>query len=127
MKKVMIFDDDVEIFSILNYIVEDNGWQLQCRENCDNLIQEVREMMPDLILMDNWIPQTGGVAATQTLKKEEDLKNIPVIYFSANNDIALLARQAGADTYIAKPFDLDDLESLMKNTIQKSYSSNREA
>lgn len=121
----MVFDDDVEIFSILNYIVEDNGWQLQCMENCNNLVQEVRNIKPDLILMDDWIPQTGGVSATQTLKKEEDLKNIPVIYFSANNDIEILARQAGADTYIAKPFDLDDLEALIKNTIQKSLADER--
>lgn len=86
---------------------------------------EVRTIKPDVILMDNWIPQTGGIAATQTIKKEEDLKNIPVIYFSANNDIEVLAREAGADTYIAKPFDLDDLEALIKNTMERSYDSNR--
>ena len=116
----MIFDDDVEIFSILNYLVEDNGWELQCRENCNNLLQEVRNINPDLILMDNWIPQTGGIVATQTLKNEDDLKDIPVIYFSANNNIEELAQQAGADTFVAKPFDLDDLEQVIRTYLRRN-------
>ena len=69
--------------------------------------------MPQVILMDNWIPDTGGVIATQSIKQEADLKDIPVIYFSANNDIQSLARQAGADTYLEKPFDLNELEAVI--------------
>ena len=121
----MIFDDDIEIFSILKYLVEDNGWQLQCRENCNNLVQEVRNIRPDVILMDNWIPETGGIAATQTLKREDDLKHIPVIYFSANNNIEELAREAGADTFIAKPFDLDELEEMIKKQLNKSKEESK--
>lgn len=116
----MVFDDDVEMFSILNYLVEDNGWELQCRENCNDLVKEVRNTNPDLILMDNWIPQTGGIVATQMLKKEDDLKDIPVIYFSANNNIEELSREAGADTYLAKPFDLDDLEEIIRRYLKKA-------
>ena len=118
----MIFDDDTEIFTILDYIVQDNGWQLQCRINCDNLLEEVRVVKPDLILMDNRIPETGGIVATQALKKEEDLKDIPVIYFSATNNIEKLAAQAGADSFIAKPFDLDDLERVIKSYLEQSRS-----
>ena len=50
-------------------------------------IDKVSGILPDVILMDNWIPDDGGIIATQTLKKIEELKNIPVIYFSANSDI----------------------------------------
>ena len=60
--------------------------------------------------MDNWIPDDGGVIATQKLKKTETLRDIPVIYFSANSDIELLTNQAGAQSFLAKPFDLADLE-----------------
>jgi CheY-like chemotaxis protein len=66
--------------------------------------------------MDNWIPDDGGIIATQILKKNETLKNIPVIYFSANSDIELLANHAGAETYLAKPFDLEELERVI-NTV----------
>ncbi len=72
--------------------------------------------MPDVILMDNWIPDAGGIVATQILKNNDELKSIPVVYFSANSDIQLLANQAGAETYLAKPFDLDELERII-NTV----------
>jgi len=112
-KRVLIFDDDVDILSICTYILEEQGWEVQTSSHCNNIVETVRAFMPKVILMDNWIPDTGGVVATQTLKKEPDLKNIPVIYFSANNDIQSLARQAGADTYLEKPFDLNELEAVI--------------
>jgi two-component system cell cycle response regulator DivK len=68
--------------------------------------------------MDNWIPDTGGIIATQTIKSQTDLKDIPVIYFSANNDIQSLAKQAGADTYLEKPFDLAELELVIEKMIK---------
>lgn len=112
-KRVLIFDDDVDILSICTYILEEQGWEVQTSSHCNNILETVRGFMPKVILMDNWIPDTGGVVATQTIKKEADLKHIPVIYFSANNDIQSLARQAGADTYLEKPFDLNELEAVI--------------
>ena len=75
--------------------------------------------MPAVILMDNWIPDDGGIIATQTIKKVEKLKDIPVIYFSANSDIELLANHAGAETYLAKPFDLEELERVIDTVLVK--------
>jgi two-component system cell cycle response regulator DivK len=51
------------------------------------------------------------------LKKNDELKNIPVIYFSANSDIQLLANHAGAESYLAKPFDLHQLENVINNVL----------
>jgi DNA-binding NtrC family response regulator len=112
-KRALIFDDDIDILSICTYILEEQGWEVKTSTHCNNIVETVRGFMPNVILMDNWIPDTGGVVATQAIKKEADLKDIPVIYFSANNDIQTLARQAGADTYLEKPFDLNELESII--------------
>ena len=69
--------------------------------------------IPDIIFMDNWLPDVGGIDATRALKSDETLKNIPVIYFSANNDVMSLADQAGADGYLSKPFDIQELENII--------------
>jgi len=122
-KRILIFDDDTDILSICTYILEEQGWEVYTSAHCNNINVKVRSIRPDVILMDNWIPDTGGVIATQTLKSQDDLKDIPVIYFSANNDIQTLAKQAGADTYLEKPFDLSELEIVidrMANTRIKS-------
>lgn len=113
-KRILIFDDDVDILSICSFILEEQGWDVHTSPHCNDIVNNVRNIQPDVILMDNWIPDSGGVIATQTLKKEDDLKNIPVIYFSANNDIQSLANQAGADTYLEKPFDLTELEMVIE-------------
>lgn len=115
-KRILIFDDDIDILSICSYILEELGWEVHTSTNCNNIVEKVRNVTPDVILMDNWIPDTGGIVATQTLKNDKELKNIPVIYFSANNDIQSLAKQAGADSYLEKPFDIEELENIINRT-----------
>jgi DNA-binding NtrC family response regulator len=121
-KKIVIFDDDEDILSICSYILEEQGWKVQSFTDCNDIAEKVSGIMPDVILMDNWIPDDGGIIATQILKKSESLKNIPVIYFSANSDIELLAKHAGAETYLAKPFDLEELERVINTVLVKSES-----
>lgn len=114
-RKIIVFDDDEDILSICNYILEEKGWEVHTFTDCNAITKRVADIMPDVILMDNWIPDEGGIIATQTLKKHEGLKSIPVIYFSANSDIQVLASHAGAETYLAKPFDLDELERVISS------------
>ncbi|MDB5000035.1 MAG: response regulator receiver protein [Mucilaginibacter sp.] len=116
-KKIVIFDDDEDILSICSYILEEQGWEVHTFTDCNNIVEKVSGISPDVILMDNWIPDAGGIIATQTLKKDDQLKNIPVVYFSANSDIQLLADHAGAETYLAKPFDLEELERVIKTVL----------
>ncbi len=117
MKKMIIFDDDKDILSVCSYILEEEGWEVHTFPDCIDIIERVSRIAPEVILMDNWIPDIGGILATQKLKNEKQLRAIPVIYFSANSDIASLAKQAGANSYIAKPFDLDDLSRIVAATV----------
>ena len=118
-KKIIIFDDDEDILSVCTYVLEEQGWEVHVFTDCNQIIDKVTSVMPDVILMDNWIPDTGGIVATQTLKSNDALKKIPVIYFSANSDIQLLAKQAGAEAYLAKPFDLEDMERIIEGVLTK--------
>jgi CheY-like chemotaxis protein len=118
-KRIIIFDDDEDILSICSYILEEQGWEVHTFTNCNTIVERVLDFAPDVILMDNWIPDEGGIMATQTLKKNEKSKNIPVVYFSANSDIQLLADHAGAEGYLAKPFDLEELERVINNVLVK--------
>lgn len=110
-KKILIFDDDATILEVITIIFEENGFQVEISETAHDILERVAQYRPDVILMDNWIPRIGGVEATKLLKSHEEFKNIPVIYVTANNDIVALAREAQADDYVAKPFNLDDLEA----------------
>ncbi|MBS1527705.1 MAG: response regulator [Bacteroidetes bacterium] len=112
-RKIMIFDDDEDILSICSYVFEEQGWEVYTYTDCNDVTEKVSEIQPNVILMDNWIPDAGGIVATQRLKRAEHLKDIPVVYFSANSDIQILANNAGAEAYLAKPFDLHQLEQVI--------------
>lgn len=120
--QIMIFDDDADILSICSYILQIKGWEVHTKTNCNNILEVVEKVKPDVIVMDNWIPDTGGIVATQTIKAHEPFKHIPVIYFSANHDISNLAKQAGTDYYLAKPFDIQQFEDLIEQVLETSRS-----
>ena len=118
-RKIIIFDDDEDILSICSYVLEEQGWEVFTFTDCYNITEKVSAIHPVVILMDNWIPDGGGIVATQKLKNSDSLRNIPVVYFSANSDIQMLASQAGAEAYLAKPFDLYELENTINKVINK--------
>ena len=113
-KKVFIFDDNLEILELCTEILQDIGCEVKTSPTTNRVEQQVADYMPDLIFMDNWLPDISGIEATKLLKANDRLKNIPVIYFSANSNISELANQAGADDFLAKPFDIDKFEETVK-------------
>lgn len=117
-KKILIFDDDTVILEVITIIFEEGGYEVEISETSHDIIDKVSAFRPDIILMDNWIPNIGGVEATRLLKSHEEFSKIPVIYVTANNDIAALAASAKADDYVAKPFNLEDLEEKVARLIQ---------
>jgi CheY-like chemotaxis protein len=113
LKKVFVFDDNTDILELCTIILEDAGYDIKTSSTSNNIIDQVMAFIPDIIFMDNWLPDVGGIDATKELKGHDMLKNIPVIYFSANNDVKALAEQAGADGYLSKPFDIHELEDII--------------
>lgn len=112
-KKVFVFDDNTDILELCTIILQDAGYDIKTSSTSNNIIDQVMAYTPDIIFMDNWLPDVGGIDATRELKAHNTLKNIPVIYFSANNDVKSLADQAGADGYLSKPFDIEELEEII--------------
>lgn len=113
-KKILIFDDNEELLELCTIILEDMGCQIHTSTTTNNVEQQVTEYGPDLIFMDNWLPDVSGIEATQQIKANKDLKHIPVIYFSANNNVEELASEAGADDFLAKPFDISAMENIVR-------------
>lgn len=117
--RIMIFDDDTDLLEVCSIILRTKKFDVIARNKCNEIIADVENSKPDVILMDNWIPDTGGVKATQMIKNNDQLRNIPVIFFSANSNIAQLSTEAGADYYLQKPFDLSELENVVTTAIHK--------
>lgn len=113
-KKIFIFDDNLQILELCTEILDDLGCEVKTSPTTNHIVDQVSSFMPDLIFMDNWLPDISGIEATQLIKANSDLQHIPVIYFSANSNIAELATEAGAEDFLAKPFDIDLFEGKVK-------------
>lgn len=118
-KKVLICDDDPDILSICTLVLKRQGFEVITSSHCNNIVPLVEEVKPDVIFMDNWIPDDGGIVASKKIKESEALKHIPIVYFSANNEIKSLAQKAGAEAFLSKPFDLGDLEKVIDSVLVK--------
>lgn len=113
-KKIFIFDDNLQILELCTEILEDLGCDVKTSPTTNDVVTQVSAFMPDLILMDNWLPDLSGIEATRLIKANSALAPIPVIYFSANTNISALAAEAGAEDFLAKPFDIDQFEDKVK-------------
>jgi len=112
-KRVLIFDDDEDILEVCTIVLEANGFEVLAQSNCEEIISRISSFSPDVILMDNKIPPLGGIRASRDIKASPGLKDLPIVFFSANRNVAELAEAAGADYFIEKPFDLDKLVGLI--------------
>lgn len=122
-KRVLIFDDDTDILEVCAIVLGTSGFEVVTEKNCEDILLKIDRYAPDVLLMDNKIPPMGGIPATQTIKASPDHAGLPIVFFSANQDVARLAQEAGADHYIEKPFDLDTLVAVLDKAIAASAAS----
>jgi two-component system cell cycle response regulator DivK len=114
-KTILIYDDDEEILLLCRTILKKFGFETKTKPECDAIIDDVKSLKPDLILMDLWIPGLGGEKAVSTVKRDEELKDIPILLFSANPDIKQIANKVSADGYVPKPFEVKALVRIIRH------------
>jgi DNA-binding response OmpR family regulator len=119
--KILIIDDDLGIVESTQYLLEYAGYSVRPYLDSTIGLKEIGHSgyMPDLILLDYWLPKENGGAITKMLKSRNDTKGIPIIIISASYSVQELTKEAGADDFIAKPFDMDVLLSKVKKYIKK--------
>lgn len=116
-------DDDVDISEIVALVLTDADWEVYTIPDCNDIIEKIESINPSVIFMDHNIPDEGGLAATKIIKSHIEYSDIPVIYFTASDDIDSLAEEAGADYFLQKPFNIKQLEETVIKAFD-SYQSN---
>ena len=115
-KCVLIYDDDTEILFLCKAILANDNYRVETLSRCENIIEDILLIKPDIILMDLWIPEIGGEKAITSMKENPCTHHIPAVLFSANAEIAAICKRIKADDFIEKPFDI----AAFKETIKKN-------
>lgn len=103
---IIIIDDDKGITDVVRIILEEKGYRTICVTESDQFQTVFETAKPDMILLDLWMEGLDGLQITRQIKKSPETARIPIIIISATKDGEQKAREAGADDFLAKPFDI---------------------
>jgi DNA-binding response OmpR family regulator len=107
-KRIILVEDDEPVRDIFKLVFKQSNYELIQLDNGEMIIKD-EISAPDLFILDKQISGTDGLEVCRHIKNDEKLKHVPVIMLSANPDIVDLAKTAGADMAISKPFSLRKL------------------
>lgn len=111
MKKILIVDDEQDIVESLKFVLETADFTCYCAYNGEDGLRLAKEIVPDLIILDVMMPKINGYKISRLLKYDAKYKNIPILMVTARSqdEDKLIGEETGADEYITKPFELDEV------------------
>lgn len=113
-KKILICDDDEAILEVIKIMLENAGYEVIALFSGRAIQKKVKQILPDLILIDIWMPGIDGKEAIKLLKHDKETQSIPIVIISAlhRNEISAIVKDVGADAFLPKPFEMQDLLSI---------------
>ncbi len=118
--RILIVDDDPTIRSVIEALLEDEGFTPVTAANGQEAVAIVRDNPPALVLMDLMMPVMNGVEAARTLKSAPETASVPIIAMSAGFILRESIDDLLADSIISKPFDLDALIANIRSTLRRA-------
>ncbi|MEW6095205.1 MAG: response regulator [bacterium] len=123
MSKILVVDDDTELVEALKIRLEVNNYKIITAFNGIEALDKVYKEMPDLVLLDAWLPKMSGWEVCRKIKENEELNSIKVIFLTARTELSnrLIATQVlKADGYITKPFKSEKLIATIKEVLERN-------
>ena len=110
-KKVLIVDDELNIVTALEFLLQKNGYEVMAAQNGDEALKRVESFAPDLVLLDVMMPRISGYEVCRRMRERPEWKHIKIIMLSAKGREAEVSKgvSLGADLYVTKPFSNNEL------------------
>ncbi len=116
MKKILIVDDEQDIVESLKFVLETYDYTCYTAFNGEDGLKLAKEILPDLIILDVMMPRINGFKISRLLKFDKKYKDIPIFMITARSqeEDKLIGEETGANEYITKPFDIDEVVKLVQ-------------
>jgi DNA-binding response OmpR family regulator len=116
MKKILLIEDDTDLFSLLKYNLEKDGFSLTGLQTGKGALELCRQVRPDLILLDIMLPDSDGLDICKGIRKDPELASTPVIFLTAraSETDRIVGLELGANDYVVKPFFVRELIARIK-------------
>jgi len=119
-RRILFVDDDKELRDYIRTQLEESGYKITTADNGSEALKAIHDGKIDLVICDVKMPVMDGLTFLRLMKSNVDTHHIPVIMLSSKNEIAdrIEGWDKGADAYIGKPFNIEELDTLIENLIR---------
>jgi CheY-like chemotaxis protein len=109
-KKILVVDDETDLLKVTLLRLKKTGYEVFGCADGGGVVDMAHQIIPDLIILDVYLPVINGDDVAKILKKDDELKHIPIILISATaKSLAERTVESGASAYLAKPFEPEEL------------------
>jgi len=121
-EKILIVDDDPDILDVLKITLEDEGYKIREAHNGQEALDMIKKESPDLLITDLKMPKMDGNALCQALREDMLVHHMPIIMLTGKKEVTdkVSGINAGADDYIVKPFEPQELVARVKMILRRS-------
>ena len=116
MKKILLIEDDADLYSLVQYNLQKEGFTMVGSKTGKGAIELCRRERPDLIILDIMLPDSDGLDLCKRIRSHPELANVPVIFLTAraSETDRIVGLEVGANDYIVKPFFVRELIARIK-------------
>src|SRR5512147_1902810 len=116
MKKIVLIEDDADLFSLIQYNLEKEGFAVAGSRTGKGAIDLCRREKPDLVILDIMLPDSDGLEICKSIRAHPELSSTPVIFLTAraSETDRIVGLELGANDYIVKPFFVRELVARIK-------------
>ncbi len=127
MKKIVLIEDDSDLFALLKYNLEKEGYAFGGSQTGKGAIELFRREKPDLIILDIMLPDSDGLDICKGIRANTELAHVPVIFLTAraSETDRIVGLELGANDYIVKPFFVRELLARVKIQFRGQQSQQR--
>lgn len=122
MSKILILDDDLDLITVVKTLLRKKGFEVFAYTDWQKAWEAVKNFKPNLILLDVFLTGIDGLDVCKKLKSYYFTRNIPIIMVSSYPNIAETAiYEFGADDFLAKPFEVNDMIKKIHHVLSKKH------
>ncbi len=124
-ESILVVEDEDDIRELLRYNLFREGYQVTTAASGEEALQEARDSLPDLVLLDLMLPGLDGLEVCRALKEEPLTRKLPIVMLTAKGEEAdiVTGLELGADDYITKPFSLRVLLARVRAVVRRSRAA----
>ena len=122
---VLVVDDEDDLLYLVELTLKQEGFTTEISPNGVDMMDLIAQTRPDIIMLDIHMKGIDGGSLCHLIKSNTSTADIPVIIFSANENVANISKQCGADGYIAKPFSGEKFKDAFRSILNKRNQRNQ--